>query len=143
MLALKHRWREREPLKPGEMQVDAPDSLCAAKKGRPEGRPELVLTPGSVTRSRTNSVSGVNRRLKMWVIVAQRARIGRFTACCVETIARARRHLVHLRVAQFLSLHDLSWRLVLLHFRCACIACECDRQRSRDENCLHATPFPH
>jgi hypothetical protein len=32
MLALKHRWRERGPLKPGEMQVGTPDWM----KDRPE-----------------------------------------------------------------------------------------------------------
>jgi hypothetical protein len=32
MLALKHRWRERGPLKPGEMQVDTPEWM----KNRPE-----------------------------------------------------------------------------------------------------------
>jgi hypothetical protein len=32
MLALKHRWRERGPLKPGKMQVGMPDWM----KNRPE-----------------------------------------------------------------------------------------------------------
>jgi hypothetical protein len=28
MLALKHRWRERGPLKPGEMQVGTPNGVA-------------------------------------------------------------------------------------------------------------------
>jgi hypothetical protein len=34
MLALKRRWRERKPLKPGEMQVGTPEWM----KNRPEYR---------------------------------------------------------------------------------------------------------
>jgi hypothetical protein len=34
MLALKHQWRERGPLKPGEMQVGTPEWM----KDRPEYR---------------------------------------------------------------------------------------------------------